>query len=187
MQYLTCWYLFKKKNSDTKKKQKTCGTWRSLDMYDLLFSVCKSVFAYSRLWGGWAAEEAETVGWTPPGSVSSPSTASWTDPSWLRPLASWMTRGSGSDRSRVGRIRCERSKPDHSNHPPLEEGGQLSPGSAAVAVRFHAHTGTSEVSAWTSLVSKSWLIRVRLSCHALHPRALSSSSFCRPSCSSLGI
>lgn len=39
-----------------------------------------------------------------------------------------------------------------------------------------------------TLVSKSWLRRVRLWCHALHPRAQSalSSTFCRPSCSSLG-
>lgn len=138
--------------------------------------VYKSVFADSRLWGGWAAEEAGTVGWAPPGSVSSPSTASWTDPSWLRPPASWMTRGSGSDRLQVGRNRRERPpEPDPSEHLPAEEGGQPSPGSrAVVAVRFYAQTGTGtgtgEVSARTSFGSESWLTRVRLPCHALHPR-----------------
>lgn len=112
----------------------------------LLFSICKSMFAYSRLWGGWAAEEAETAGWRPPGSASSPSTASWTDPSWLRPLASWMTLGSGSDTSQVGRNRCERPQSGPVRPPPA--GGRR----AAVS-REHcpgcAHTGTSEVSAST--------------------------------------
>lgn len=62
---------------------------------------------YSRWWGGWAVGEAGTAGWTPQRSASSPSTASWTDPSWLRPLASWVTRGSGSDRQQLSRTGCE--------------------------------------------------------------------------------
>lgn len=83
---------------------------------------------YSRWWGGWAAGEAGTVGWTPRRSASSPSTASWTDPSWLRPLASWVTRGSVSDRPQLSRTGCESHKPADgkvSNHlPPWKAGGR---------------------------------------------------------------
>lgn len=146
----------------------------------LLFSICKSMFAYSRLWGGWAAEEAETAGWRPPGSASSPSTASWTDPSWLRPLASWMTLGSGSDTSQVGRSRCEKRTPKRTS--------QTTSRCTALAARTPAPVRWAPQLWLLTLVSKSWLRRVRLWCHALHPRAQSSlsSTFCRPSCSSLG-
>lgn len=63
---------------------------------------------YSRWWDGWAAEGAGKAGWTPRGSASSPSTASWTDPSWLRPLASWVTRSFGSERGVVEGTRAGR-------------------------------------------------------------------------------
>lgn len=71
---------------------------------------------YSRWWGGWAVREAGTAGWTPRRSASSPSIASWTDPSWLRPLASWVTRGSVSDRPQLSRTGCERYKPSHTTN-----------------------------------------------------------------------
>lgn len=68
-------------------------------------------FIYSRWLGGWAAEEAGTAGWKPRRSAFSPSTASWRDPSWLRPLASWVTRGSESDRLQLSRTWRENLQP----------------------------------------------------------------------------
>lgn len=145
----------------------------------LLFSICESVFAYSRLWGGWAAEEAETAGWRPPPPASSPSTASWTHPSWLRPLASWMTLGSGSDSSQVGRNGCERPPPSKKSGPvrPPPAGRrraavsrELSHCSGCAHTHRHQRGERLNLFPFLTLVSESWLRRVGPWCRALHPR-----------------
>lgn len=122
---------------------------------------------YSRWLGGWAVREAGTAGWTPQRSASSLSTASWTDPSWLRPLTSWVTRGSGSDRPQLSRTECESNREadgkTENHHGPWRAAGRRgkqfprSAQSSALAVRFYAQTVAGD-GTWVSLCEVSTLL-----------------------------